>query len=271
MRASPLSTVAVVALLVLAGCSGLPVVGENEPTPDASPSDFPNASAINHTVFDTHATAMGNTSFTLTTERVQKDRVPWNDEENFTYKNETAQYLAEPSDSQYLVHTTGWFSGNGSTYSNGSMVYALSRENNGTNVTVKPVFITSVLNESGENYLWRGGLLGDEYDSGAINATYEQRGIEMFQGEAVMRYEANGPDALTGSWAPSENASWAYRNFSATLLLDEDGIVRHYQYTFVRPPELIDNVRYSRTYTLSDVGSTDVEKPDWAKNATTGS
>ncbi|ELZ22513.1 hypothetical protein C475_18413 [Halosimplex carlsbadense 2-9-1] len=222
-------------------------------------------------MFDTHAAAMGNTSFTLTTEMVQKDRVPWNDEKNFSYKNETAQYLAEPSDSQYLVHTTGYFSVNGSTYSNGSTVYVLAQENNETTVTVQPVFITSVLNESGENYLWRGGLLGDEYDSGAINATYERKGIEMFQGVPVMRYEATGPDALTGGWAPSENASWNYETFSATLLLDEDGIVRHYQYKFVRPPELLDNVRYSRTYTLSDVGTTNVEKPDWAMNATTGS
>ncbi|WP_235853476.1 DUF7537 family lipoprotein [Halosimplex salinum] len=269
MRASLLSTVAVVALLVLAGCSGLPVTGENEPTPDASPSDFPNASAINHTVFDTHAAAMGNASFNLTTEMVQKDGAPWSDERNFTYWNDTTQYLAEPGDSQYILHRSGSYEAfNGTRYSNGSTVYALSPEGN---VTVKPVFITSVLNESGENYLWRGGLLGDDHDSGAINATYERKGVEMFQGVPVMRYEANDTDALNGKWAPRENASWAYQNFSATLLLDGDGIVRHYQYTFVRTPELIDNVRYSRTYTLSDVGNTDVEKPDWAKNATTGS
>jgi hypothetical protein len=55
-----------------------------------------------------------------------------------------------------------------------------------------------------------------------------------------------------------------------TLLLDTDGVIRSYQYTFVKPPERSNRVRFSRTYSLSDVGSTDVEKPDWVANATAG-
>ncbi|WP_415379347.1 hypothetical protein [Halosimplex sp. TS25] len=270
MRASPLSAIAVAALLVFAGCSGLPGTGENEPTPDASPSDFPNASAIDQSVFDRHATAMGNTSFTLTTVKNRTDRSPPFREENFTHMNDTGRILAEPGASQYLGHTSGYFSGNGSTYSNGSVAYVLSRENDWTEV--RDLTHRSIFNESGEHYLWRGLFNNDsgtQHDHAAIDATFEREGVETFRGVPVMRYEATGVDALSDSWAGGENASSWYEEFSATLLLDEDGVIRHYEYEFVWTE--YHTRRIAESYTLSDVGSTDVEKPDWAANATAGS
>lgn len=186
--------------------------------------------------------------------------------------NDTSRTLVEPDASQYLEHTTGYFSGNGSTYSNGSTEYVLSRENDWTEVRkLSPV---SMFNESGEYYLWRGVFNNDSdlgYDFAAIDATYEREGVEWFQGVPVMRYEATGVDALPDRWAGGENASSNFEEFSATLLLDEDGVIRHYEYTFEKPPEHRSRLRFSRAYTLSDVGSTDVEKPDWVANATAGS
>ena len=79
MRTSPLSAIAVVALLVFAGCAGLPSTSENQPSPD----EFPNASAIDQSVFDRHAAAMGNTSFTSTVEETRKDRVQIPSENDF--------------------------------------------------------------------------------------------------------------------------------------------------------------------------------------------
>ncbi|ADB60190.1 hypothetical protein Htur_1300 [Haloterrigena turkmenica DSM 5511] len=272
MRASPLSVIAVVALLVLSGCVGLPNAGENQPPPDVSPDEFPNASEIDQSVFDTHATEMGNTSFTLTFEQNRTDRNPSVLEDDFSHMNDTSRTLVEPDASQYLEHTTGYFSGNGSTYSNGSTEYVLSRENDWTEVRkLSPV---SMFNESGEYYLWRGVFNNDSdlgYDFAAIDATYEREGVEWFQGVPVMRYEATGVDALPDRWAGGENASSNFEEFSATLLLDEDGVIRHYEYTFEKPPEHRSRLRFSRAYTLSDVGSTDVEKPDWVANATAGS
>ncbi|WP_247002711.1 DUF7537 family lipoprotein [Halosolutus gelatinilyticus] len=266
MRASPLSAIAVVALLVFAGCAGLPGTG-GDPSPDASPDEFPNASAIDQSVFDRHATAMANTSFTLSTEKTRKDRVFHSSEKNFRHMNDTGRFLAEPSNSQYLVHTTGYFSGNGTIYSDGSTEYMLSRENNWSEVrTLSPV---SAFNESSDRYLWRGLFSNDsmhQLDHAAIDATYEREGVETFQGVPVMRYEATGVDALADSWAGGENASSRYEEFSATLLLDEDGVIRHYEYEFVWAESA--TRRITQSYTLSDVGSTDVEKPDWAANAT---
>ncbi|MFC6826477.1 DUF7537 family lipoprotein [Halopelagius fulvigenes] len=269
MRTSLLSAIAVVALLVLAGCTGLQGTGGNGASPDASPADFPNASAIDQSVFDTHADALANTSFTLLIEKTRKDRVLHPSERNFTYMNETARFLVEPGDSQYLGHTTGYFSGNRSVYSNGSAEYTLSRTENGSGVSS---FRAPVFNESGERYLWRGWFNNDsggQHAFAAIDATYEREGVETFQGVPVMRYEATGVDALSASLPGGENASSWYEEFSATLLIDENGVIRHYEYEFVWTD--YSTRRITEAYTLSDVGSTDVEKPDWAANATAGS
>ncbi|MFT4932153.1 MAG: hypothetical protein ACI91T_002042 [Natronomonas sp.] len=274
MRTSPLSAIAVVALLVFAGCTGLPGTGENQPSPDASPADFPKASAINGSVFDTHTTALANTSFTLTIERTRKESDPTADN-NFTYKNTTSRFLVEPGASQYLVHTTGvgdWLGPNRSTYSNGRTVYMLSWESNQTKML--DVGFVPVFNESGDQYLWRGFFDNDSgnwFEHAAIDATFQRKGIETFQGVPVMRYEATGIDALSDSSLVDENASRRYEEFSATLLLDEDGVIRYYEYEFILPVFDYRPRRIAVAYTLSDVGSTDVEKPDWVANATAGS
>lgn len=259
MRASPLSVIAVVALLVLAGCVGLPGAGENQPSPD----EFPNASAIDQSVFDRHATELANTSFTLSTEKNRTDRVRHPSEKDFRYMNDTGRFLVEPGASQYLVHGNGYF-GNSSIYSNGSTEYELFEDNRTTVRKSSPV---SLFNESSERYLWRGWFNNDSrnrLEHAAIDATYQREGVETFQGVPVMRYEATGVDALPDWWA-GENASSYFEEFSATLLLDEDGVIRHYEYEFVWVD--YSTRRERQAYTLSDVGSTDVQKPDWVANA----
>jgi len=270
MRASPLSAIAVVALLVLAGCTGLPGTGENQSSPDASPADFPKASAINGSVFDTHATALANTSFTLTIERTRKESDP-TAEQNVTYKNTTSRFLVEPGASQYLVHATGdgYLMPNYSMYSNGKTVYSLVRENNRTDVST--VASVPVFNESGDQYLWQWWFGNDSrnwHENAAIDATFQREGVETFQGVPVMRYETTDDAALPDWWAGGENASSRYEEFSATLLVDENGVIRYYDYEIIFPVFDYRPRRIAVTYTLSDVGSTDAEKPDWVANAT---
>lgn len=273
MRASGWSVIGVVALLVLAGCAGSPSAPEGDSSPDVAPSKFPDSSAINQSVFDRHATALANTSFTMEVKQSQKQITPHRDG-NFTYHNSTTQYLVEPAASQYLLHVTGWtISGLGgpesdAIYSNGRTAHVLVRENNES--TVRP-FEYPIFNESSELYLWHGWFdedRGDRYPFTAINATYERKGVETFQGVPVMRYEATGVDALSDSIGDG-NASSVFENFSATLLIDANGVIRHYHYEFV----YVDyhTPRVAQSYTISDVGSTDVEKPDWVSNETAGS
>ena len=185
--------------------------------------------------------------------------------------NGTGRYLVEPGVSQYLIQANGYFMGGNATYySNGSTTYVLPQED--TEPTVRKSFPDSVFNESSERYLWGGWFnndSGNQLAHAAIDATFQREGVETFQGVPVMRYEATGVDALSDSWAGGENASSWYEEFSATLLLDEDGVIRHYEYEFVWTD--YHTRRISHSYTLSDVGSTDVEKPDWVANATAGS
>lgn len=258
MRASPLSVIAVVALLVLAGCAGAPNASENQTSPDTppdvSPDEFPSASEITPSVFATHATEMGNTSFTLATQRNRTDRNPVLDA-NFSYYNSSRTALFDTNDSQFLERMPG-----GELYSDGESQYMYSRVNNWTE-NQGPIHPTSPYNRSGENYLWSGILTANtppETDTIAINATYERKDAEWFHGTAVMRYEATGVEALP------EWGSGTYQNFSATLLLDENGVIRHYHYTFERPPaDYLRRLRVERSYTITDIGTTSVEKPDW--------
>jgi len=259
MRGSPIPTIAVVALLVLAGCTGAPPTGENETRepPDVSPDKFPEASEINPSVFETHATVMGNTSFTLAGQRNRTDRNPDFMDANFSYRNSTATILFDTNDSQFLKRTPG-----GALYSDGERRYRYSDEADQAK-NQSPTSFRSVFNTSGEHYLWKGLLTANDppaTDGIAINATYEREGAEWFNGTAVMRYEATGADAL-----PERIDDGLYANFSATLLLDEDGVIRHYHYTFEKPSRDAPQTKIwdERSYTITDIGTTDVEKPDW--------
>ncbi|MFC7203641.1 hypothetical protein ACFQJC_08950 [Haloferax namakaokahaiae] len=218
-------------------------------------------------MFDRHTTEMANTNFTLAAERTRKERAPARSENNFTYMNETARFLVEPSDSQYLVHTDGYFSGNSTIYSNGSTEYVLLPDNR---TMVRKLTPESVFNESSDKYLWRGWF---NNDSGSlrvlafvsIDATYQREGVETYRGVPVMRYEVTGVDALPG-WAGGGAPNSYFEEFSATLLIDENGVIRHFEYEFV----WIDyhTRKMTETYTLSEVGSTSVQKPGWVANTT---
>jgi hypothetical protein len=268
MRGSPLAAIAVTALLVTAGCTGLPETGETQPSADA----FPEASAVDESVFDAHSEALANTSFTLTVERIENESAPA-PEQDFRYSEERSRFLVEPGAAQYLVHTTATGDGslvvNGTTYSDGTTAYRLSREDGERDVstleTVPPVF-----DESRGQYLWQYWFGSDtaSFEHAAVNATFEREGVETVRGVPVMRYEAAGVDALSETRLWGDGASEQFEAFSATLLLDEDGVVRQFEYEFVFAVTESGPRRVAATYSLSDVGTTDVEEPEWMANAT---
>lgn len=261
MRTSLLSVIALASLLILAGCAGLPSTGEDRPSPDA----FPSASEINSPVLDRHATELTNTSFTLETETTRKKRLPNYREENFTYMNSSFQFLVEPGASQYLARGDGYYFGNGTVYSDGAQGYARAANDSRTSVTEGPGL--PVFNESSDQYLW-GTWFSNESGNLAVpasDATYQREGIETFQGVPVMRYEATGVDALP-DWFGGDDVDSYFEEFSATLLLDENGVIRYYEYEFVWTD--YHTRRHVETHTVSDVGNTTVQKPDWVTNAT---
>lgn len=271
MRPSALPAITVVAVLVLAGCAG--PAGTNTDEDGPSPDEFPNASAIDQSVFDRHAALLTNTSFTVRFEKTEK-RPNIQPPPNVTYFNHTERVLVEPGASQYLSQPNGTLDYLGTTniqsvYTNGNNTYQLVREDNESTVQtansrsdIHPIF-----NESNEEYLWQGWMYTYKrtmYWFPAQNITYERKGIETFQGVAVMRYEATGVDALPEQYRP------AFADFSTTLLLDADGVVRYYRVD-ANQTDGSGFKDYTRVHTVSDVGSTDVQKPDWVSNTTTGS
>lgn len=267
MRRSPLPAIAIAALLVLAGCSGLPGAGETQP----SPEEFPQASAVDESVVETHTDALANTSFTLGINRSETEYSPMA-AQNVTTTTERTRFLVDPSGSQHLAHTnvTGATAPvvNGSIYANDTTTYRLSRGDDGTTVSrldsTLPVF-----DDSRDQYLW-GYWFGHEtgrVERGVLNATFQREGIETFDGVPVMRYEASGGEALSGTYLSGGTTSDRFEGFSATLLLDEDGVVRHFAYEFQFAEADSGPKRIAVSYTVTDVGRTDVERPDWVAEA----
>lgn len=274
MRPSPLPAIAVV-LLVLAGCAGIPGTGDSGP----SPGEFPDASAIDQSVYERHAALLANTSFTVRFETTEKRPDPHPRESgNFTWLNSSQRVLVEPGASQYLSQPNGTIDYLGastvqSAYSNGTRTFWLTEAGNES--TVQTGETRLVFDESGDYYLWQGWAEFNRlslYHYISENVTFQRTGIETFAGVDVMRYEATGADALTGRLR--DPSSYNYTDFSVTLLLDADGVIRYYQaeVDIERDERGFDRMQnLTLVSTVTDVGSTDVERPDWASNATVGS
>lgn len=273
MRPVALQAVAVAGLLVLAGCAALPGTTDNGPSPD----EFPDDSAVNESVYDSHAALLANTSFTVQFEYAEKHYEPVLGEKDWFWSNSSQRVLVEPGASQYLAQPNGTSNMLGSgdiqrIYSNGTGAYALLREDNESTVTAGT---SRVFNESSEYYLWQGWseLPGGGqwmYNLVSENVTFERQGIETFDGVDVMRYEASGLDA--GPDWMRDHDTYSYSDFSVALLLDTDGVIRYYEAELNRTHDEEPEVRHRMfNATVTDVGSTDVEKPEWVANATEGS
>ncbi|NHN46849.1 hypothetical protein G9464_04465 [Halostella sp. JP-L12] len=94
---------------------------------------------------------------------------------------------------------------------------------------------------------------------------WSQEGTEKLDGVGVTRYESTGVanvTALVGAGTDAENVT----NVSATMLVDADGVVRQYDLTYtVEEGDSDTTVTYE--VETSNVGSTEVEEPDWLSEA----
>lgn len=172
----------------------------------------------------------------------------------------SATVLVDRTDDQYLQRSTSAF-GNSTLYTAGNTSYQRSQYGNQTQVarTDRSVNVTAAV---------RGSSTLEIFIS--HNVTYEQVGTETFDGDEVMRYEAEGVDKLSEEFRNSTGENLTVTDFSATLLLDGEGRVRKFSadFSFTRNGETSNTTFVT---TVTDVGSTDVEEPDWVSqaNATT--
>jgi hypothetical protein len=98
------------------------------------------------------------------------------------------------------------------------------------------------------------------------------RGTETFDGVAVDRYElseANEALILAGSAAANTDTSQDVQltEFSYVVLVDEDGISRYESWSFAGQTSDGDTVSGEWEYSLTGVGSTTVDDPDWLAEA----
>ena len=103
------------------------------------------------------------------------------------------------------------------------------------------------------------------------NDGLEFAGTETFDGVAVDRYElsaANEALVLAGSAAAAESADEVeVTSFEYVVLVDEDGLSRHESWRFTGRTGDGAEVRGSWEYSLTAVGSTAVDDPDWLGDA----
>ncbi|MFC7156376.1 hypothetical protein ACFQPA_13075 [Halomarina halobia] len=98
------------------------------------------------------------------------------------------------------------------------------------------------------------------------NVSYERAGTDRFDGAAVTRYVADGPEAYHGlPTHTSDNATLAA--FSATLLVDDSGIVRLNEWSATLVDAEGAEVSFAYRHAITDVGETRVERPPWLEYA----
>ncbi|SDM01757.1 hypothetical protein SAMN04487949_0515 [Halogranum gelatinilyticum] len=97
-------------------------------------------------------------------------------------------------------------------------------------------------------------------------------GSETFDGTSVDRYElsaANEALILAGSAAaPNSPGELDVTNFEYAVLVDEDGLSRYESWSFAGRMDDGTEVQGSWEYSLTAVGSTTVDDPDWLDEAT---
>jgi uncharacterized protein YceK len=87
-------------------------------------------------------------------------------------------------------------------------------------------------------------------------------------GETFVRYESTkllNPEPFLPSSAPLQNGTVS--EFNATILVDEEGIIRSFTYSATYTTSRGREVTVNSMVRVSDIGSTTVEKPEWLKEA----
>jgi len=96
-------------------------------------------------------------------------------------------------------------------------------------------------------------------------------GTETFDGVTVERYELSATDEAlirAGSIAAQDQpGALQVTNFEYVVLVDEDGLSRHESWTFSGRTADESEVSGSWEYSLTGVGSTTVDDPDWLEGA----
>lgn len=95
-------------------------------------------------------------------------------------------------------------------------------------------------------------------------APYEKVGTVTRNGTPLTTYEATGP----GYYATSIGTNTTIETFSATVSIDRNGLIRYYHERLVYETNGTRMIQ-ERTIRYTDVGTTELHRPDWVDEVTT--
>lgn len=169
---------------------------------------------------------------------------------NRTFYSDT---VTKASENRELYRTNGSILETMVRYTEGNQSYLKTVHDNETHYARlgKP----NASEEAGQNVSI--ALITSEF-RGIWFAPYEKVGTVTRNGTTLTRYEATGP----GYYAEQTVGNQTVASFSATVLVDEDGLVRYFREEIVyeRDGNRMTDVR---TVRYVDVNATDVSRPHW--------
>ncbi len=267
--ARPATALCCIALVLLAGCSGVPGFGGGSGDAYTAPGEPLNASALqaDHTENLREAgsfTVTINGSSAFGNDSTEQGTVVRADLEN----NRTLQQadIAQSMGGQATGGTQTLYVEDGTAY-----VRLAFGSDNGTQTQYQVVNLSGQASQQSPS---RQFLTLNQYVSIIDGGNWTQQGTESFEGTTVTRYTVNGTDAfdassLAAAGAPAPNVT----DFEATMLVTADGTIRKLAFTFEAVAQG-QPITVTNDLVVSDVGSTTVEQPGWldeARNASSGS
>lgn len=266
MKVRSVTTIGVVLLVVLAGCSSLPLVGDENnanATDDASKKiEYPpgyNASGISDPkkAAEQHLTALSKKdSYTYEIGVNSGERITANVTQKTDVKNQRALATMNAS-TNYGSFILDMYLANDKSYQQISM-FGMSRYN-----VSNQTFDSFVQNSTGTESVMN--LLKNTSFGDAERVTRD--------GEQFFRYTATGNGSMNESAilgtsdALGQSGERTIEDLNATLLVDEDGIIRSLEYQINYTSSKRGKQSMTLTMQTKNIDSTTIKEPSWLDTA----
>lgn len=250
MRRNALLLIAVACLLALAGCTGSLPGGDGAAGPTRDDVSYPDGVSENETnvsaLADGHAEALDDSSFSLAVESAQ----------NSSMGNQSVEMTAAVSADRENVRAN--VSGGGqrtSLYLTESQRYTQIAAGNRT------AYDVSERTSSGMQLVpssYSGAEYVDQFAT-QVGANFTPTGVREVDGTTVVVLRADGSDT-------AESNETAITDYDATILVDEDGVIRSFEVT-AAGEQGGESSSISFSLNVTDVNDTTVEEPSWLDEA----
>lgn len=267
MERTPLLSVGVATVLLLAGCSAISGSLVGSPTPYAESGEALDVSELT----SSHRAVLSNQSFTAemtntnsqsgqmavsahTITRIDRADGQYWQRHNTSYLNKSASRV----DTRYTSVAKG-VTVLRVTFSQDSDLAYSSSTSPYSDTELPPVNDTSAM--------------ALEHITGLVSDfSFTMDGVETYNGTTVTRFTATGPSNSTEATA-AFGEDETLESYELTLLVaNEKEYVRYFSATMdIANARTNETLHITQTYSFRDVGDTDVTRPTWIENATAAS